>query len=158
MDGRFISRDPIGFAGGINQYAYVLNNPINFTDPLGLFRFGNTDLGPWSIGIKYLAIINFYSDNLLPSHIQGFYGDGSNVGYYPDGIKRNQNIENYTLSPFFYNDDIMRRAEENVIATNKWPSKDYRLTSNNCQDFANSLRKEYLRIGGQVLFSPFGGL
>jgi len=34
--GRWITRDPIGFAGGINLYAFVLNNPTNFVDPLGL--------------------------------------------------------------------------------------------------------------------------
>jgi RHS repeat-associated protein len=33
--GRFISEDPIGFAGGINYYAYALNSPTNFTDPFG---------------------------------------------------------------------------------------------------------------------------
>src|SRR5881392_2359891 len=27
--GRFISEDPIGLAGGINQFAYVGNNPLN---------------------------------------------------------------------------------------------------------------------------------
>ncbi|MRS05091.1 hypothetical protein EG832_18040, partial [bacterium] len=36
--GRFITRDPISFAGGdVNLYAYVRNNPVNFTDPNGLF-------------------------------------------------------------------------------------------------------------------------
>ncbi|MBA3241725.1 MAG: Ig-like domain-containing protein [Acidobacteria bacterium] len=35
--GRFISEDPIGFAGGDeNLYAYVGNDPVNHTDPSGL--------------------------------------------------------------------------------------------------------------------------
>jgi RHS repeat-associated protein len=34
--GRWLSRDPIGEAGGTNLYAYVGNSPINFLDPLGL--------------------------------------------------------------------------------------------------------------------------
>jgi len=34
--GRFISEDPLGFAAGINFYAYVGNNPVNANDPSGL--------------------------------------------------------------------------------------------------------------------------
>jgi RHS repeat-associated protein len=34
--GRFISEDPAGFDGGdLNLYAYVLDNPVNLTDPSG---------------------------------------------------------------------------------------------------------------------------
>jgi len=48
--GRFLAQDPIGFAGGdANLYAYVGNDPANFSDPSGLFT-------PWDA----LDIVSFF--------------------------------------------------------------------------------------------------
>jgi RHS repeat-associated protein len=40
--GRFISQDPIRFAGGLNLYGYVENDPVALVDPIGLWGFGFT--------------------------------------------------------------------------------------------------------------------
>jgi RHS repeat-associated protein len=47
--GRWINRDPIGEHGGVNLYAYVLNDPVNLIDPWGLvwqFFFSFDPIGP----------------------------------------------------------------------------------------------------------------
>jgi RHS repeat-associated protein len=35
--GRFIGRDPLGYVDGANMYQYCFSDPLNFTDPFGLF-------------------------------------------------------------------------------------------------------------------------
>jgi RHS repeat-associated protein len=41
--GRWLNRDPIAEAGGLNLYDYVKNDPIRFIDPLGLCGEGGTE-------------------------------------------------------------------------------------------------------------------
>ncbi len=52
--GRFNQTDPLGYAGdGPNLYAYVLDDPVNLVDPLGL----DADSGP--------VVVTWCSDEIL---------------------------------------------------------------------------------------------
>ena len=42
---RWLSKDPIGISGGLNQYVFCGNNPVNFRDPFGLCEEGRNFWG-----------------------------------------------------------------------------------------------------------------
>ena len=115
-------------------------------DPWGLFIFGKRPLSglPWIPGASSNPIDNYFNTEL--SHEHGFFEDGSgdNVGFGPDGrFSENPEGKRYRYDDKHYDDDIMREALKN--------SKDgkFRLLSgkkNNCQDWADRLRKEYERL------------
>ncbi len=71
---RFISKDPIGIAGGHNQYAAFGNNPINRTDSLGLY---DADMTPGDATDGYGGKLGYY-DVDVHGDSSGHFSDGNN--------------------------------------------------------------------------------
>jgi len=67
VTGRWLSNDPIGISGGLDQYVFCADDPVNAVDPLGLVVFFVH--GTWSSGEAAFPnnfrqhVLDFYNDN-----------------------------------------------------------------------------------------------
>jgi RHS repeat-associated protein len=137
--GRYITADRIGLDGGMNLYAYVANDPVNWIDPWGLAGIGRRPLqGDMPFNGKGPV-----------HHAQIWYDDnGSSSGFFDDDKIRpdtGHTIDEYNFAndPRNYNDNRMRKAEQNV--QKNW-NKDWIPSFNDCQDYTDAVRDEYDRL------------
>jgi RHS repeat-associated protein len=72
--GRFLQNDPIGYAGGLNLYAYGENDPINLRDPSGLKSDDITVIGQRTEN-PFRDPVNYYS------FLAGTLPPGSRISY-----------------------------------------------------------------------------
>jgi RHS repeat-associated protein len=143
--GRWTAPDPLGDAGGDpDWYGYCLDDPVNGVDPLGLFRFGKRGLGG-------LPLLGIFSNNPIDdaanteiAHEHGFFEDGSgdNIGLGPHGKMDAEDITKYKLEDTHYDDKRMRRVEKSTML-GEYNACGIGGDQNNCQDYADRLRKRY---------------
>lgn len=70
VTGRWLSKDPIGISGGLNQYVFCANNPVNFRDPEGKLA-GYIVSGVLVAGtiVAYIADPWIEMSAIQPSHV-----------------------------------------------------------------------------------------
>jgi RHS repeat-associated protein len=80
--GRFLQTDPIGYNGGINLYAYVGNDPLNGTDPLGLYTLQIGLAGSWNLPFSVAIPAGFGIAIDTSGHVgvYGYLGLAANLG------------------------------------------------------------------------------
>ena len=104
--GRWLTRDPIGFAGGLNLYAYCTNNPSNLIDMLGLSSsagggtagFPDRGMGPFDGPPTSKQGNSFdYDGGFLFDWV---FGLGSDIRYYGPMATQTQDLRRSTAGDY----------------------------------------------------------
>lgn len=90
--GRYISRDPVSYLGGLNLYCYCGNNPVNEADPLGLW---------WKAALSIVAAVAVGALVVATAPISGpllIIAAGAAAGAVGFGLNEALNQEHFCLA------------------------------------------------------------
>jgi RHS repeat-associated protein len=138
--GRWMTRDPLGPQGGLNLYGFSGNNPVNRFDPNGLAYFAFRSLDQSSIiNTDGYAIMDYL--DLETAHENIFFEDaqGGDEGFFNDGVHSDKGTDpsRYSRKSEYYEDELLREAIKNTKVGK------YDVFTNNCQQWATRVKKEY---------------
>jgi RHS repeat-associated protein len=150
--GRFISKDPIGISGGLNEYVAFANNPVNLTDPDGLktrFFYGEghawveiTDspyAGTYGYGATQQRYLYWNEHPIL-----GFPGAIYNKGqfYHPDPFR-----SKYTQDDVCEKNTTQEQEKKLVDEMQKWVDENsYMGIFNDCYDFTEHFQQRAIDL------------
>ena len=124
---RWTAKDPIQFEGGdSNLYAFVSNDPINYVDLAGRAE----------VCSRALQGMDSMSGPLR--HDQIFYDDGTNSGFFKEGVRPDfgHSKDEFTGCRYIGPDSIVRSAEREL---NTRFGDNYNLAFHNCQDYVKAV-------------------
>jgi RHS repeat-associated protein len=86
--GRFTQEDPIGLAGGMNLYGFAGGDPVNFSDPFGLFEVRFADSGAKEAYERLRKLASSAASSNDPTVASG----GRGLGGLLDGLERSSEV------------------------------------------------------------------